>query len=120
NQRALVPLLQHLKQPDGSQFTLDYYTDPVPNENLRMGAVSQIHLPTGGSIEYHYQGFMLPTKTLCPGTIVPEDAGIRSRTISDGSPTTKRVWDYIQALSPIVPHQPFPGDPCGTGVPGIQ
>jgi len=117
NQRALVPLLQHLKQPDGSQFTLDYYTDPIPSENLRMGAVSQIHLPTGGSIEYHYQGFMLPTKTICPGTIMPEDAGIRSRTISDGTPTTKRVWDYIQALSPVVPHQPFPGDACGTGAP---
>jgi len=94
--RLSLPMLTTLVQPDGSTFQFDYYTDPLGDgEEAVLGAMATMHFPTGGEVEYHYQGYTLPGKHTC--SQMATEFGIKSRTISDGNPLTKRTWDYLPA-----------------------
>ncbi len=93
--RVSLPMLTSVAQPDGSSFQFNYYSDPDPTgaNPARLGAMASMVLPTGGSTVYEYQEYVHPGKLTCADWT--SDPGIKSRTISDGNPLTKRRWDYV-------------------------
>ncbi|HEX9984726.1 MAG TPA: hypothetical protein VGF69_15805 [Thermoanaerobaculia bacterium] len=74
-------------------FTFGYYTNDT---NCHSGALSQMVVPTGGSVAYEYQKYTFPGDE-CSGTDVTS-VGIRSRTVSDGV-NPPGTWEYRSAIT---------------------
>jgi YD repeat-containing protein len=104
--RDEIPVLKSLEQPDGTLYTFDYNGTCDPY-------VKSVRLPTGGTIAYTYQGYLLGNTYHCayymPSYEFP--GGVRTRTVSDG--TTSRTWTYDQIRGPKIAMKYNINFPCG-------
>jgi YD repeat-containing protein len=97
-----LPRLDHLKLPDGSEFSFRYN---VAHTNLacESGTLSGLTLPTGGTMEYVYRYWEIPVaKTSCSGFQWKSFlTGVGTRTVA-GEHAPSGTWTYA-AASPTNP-----------------
>jgi len=110
-----VPLLTAVTLPDGSSYSLPVATS-YNTTTSDTGNLKRLGLPTGGSIEYTYQGFNFFTYCVGdkpggnqepPYQVFNSNRGIASRTFKDAGGnligqytyTTAKYWDIINLCS---------------------
>lgn len=84
-----VPLVDHIVMPDGTEYQFSY-EDTVGVSGAKTGRISQIKLPTGGTIDYNYTGGDCPN-----GGIQSIDGSTPqlTRAMTDGT------WTYARSGS---------------------
>jgi len=94
-----VPALQSIVLPNGTYWAFTYdAANPSDNTSFGYAQVTQVRLPTGGTITYQYQNFM---KSCAPLNGTPNfSRSVVSRTFTPliGTPTT---WNYNFNSYPI-------------------
>jgi YD repeat-containing protein len=88
-----LPFLTSISQPDGTSFDFAYHGVATSCEQ---GALSQMTLPTKGTIQYWYQQYFLPLDRCVEPPWADRPPGVRQRTTPDGS------WNYVQNVGPFV------------------
>jgi RHS repeat-associated protein len=107
-----VPLLTGVALPDGSSYAMPTATSYCTTSS-DTGMLKKLGLPTGGSINYEYQGYTFSTYCIGDKPGAPDEPvyvvfnsnrGIHSRTFKDASGTqdlgtwtytTARYWDFF-------------------------
>lgn len=106
SQLFTVGQLQTLTREDGAKYVF---------QSLDLGLVSpivQAQLPSGGSIEWEYDSFMMPNAYECDPNFEPADnmqLGVERRTAKDASGAPLQVTRYLRQtnLSPGIPAIPL-------------
>ncbi len=93
-----VPLLVEVELPDGSSYRMGdhfgpyYYTECTPQIDDLPGAIKDVKLPTGGSVEWSYQQVEFP-----PGaaqSVFNTTAGVEVRSLVRKNNTVDGTWTY--------------------------
>jgi len=93
NASATESLLQSIVLPNGTYWTFIYdATNPADSTSIGYGQVTQIRLPTGGTISYQYQTF----KPTCAPSKTPNySRSVTQRTFDPGNGLPTSTWNYV-------------------------
>jgi YD repeat-containing protein len=105
---TVAPRLSSLSRPDGTSYSFEY--DVL--DSCYEGTLKKMTLPTRGTVEYTYQGFMYgnPDIPCSTAQVSLETPAIKTRKISDMNGAS-REWQYVHAVGPIIALKQG-ADPC--------